>query len=81
MVLARLRTGGGGGGRRGRDDDDDEEGDDDEDGWGASRRVPKKWYETVVEPVDAGVRLERSGDFGPVRPRPFVKASTLHGKY
>lgn len=68
MLLAR--SGGGGGRRRVPDeDDDDEDGEEDEDEdpyWGPSRRKPKQWYDVVTEPQEAGVRLERAGEFGPV---------------
>ncbi|KAK4693474.1 DDB1- and CUL4-associated factor 11, partial [Phenoliferia sp. Uapishka_3] len=71
MVQARVAGAAAGGRNRRRpdddDDDDQEEEEDDEDGpyWGAQRRKTKAWYEPVLEPVEAGVRLERSGDFGP----------------
>lgn len=68
MLLAR--SGGGGGRRRVPDEDeDDEEGEEDEDEdpyRGPSRRKPKQWYDVVTEPQEAGVRLERAGEFGPV---------------
>lgn len=55
------------------DDDDEEEEDEDEDAeedggyWGPTRRKAKQWYEPVTIPREAGVNLERSGEFGPVR--------------
>lgn len=73
MLQARFGVGAGGGGGGETDDAEDEEEEDDDDGlrgmWGGSgrrRRTPKSWYPVVTEPVEAGVRLERSGDFGPV---------------
>lgn len=70
MLLAR---GAGGRNRRGaQQDDEEEEGedeDDDDDGnpyWGPSRKATKQWYEAVIEPKEAGVNLERGGEFGPV---------------
>ncbi|KAL8278391.1 hypothetical protein RQP46_009283 [Phenoliferia psychrophenolica] len=66
MVLARLRTGGQGRRRRGEDDDSEDDDEDDGPAWGQQRGPrDRKWYEDVLEPIEAGVQLERSGDFGP----------------
>jgi hypothetical protein len=72
MLQARLRSGGGmmGGDQDEDEDFEDVDDDDDEDerGFGGMRRRrPKKYYEPVTEPLDAGVSLERSGQFGIVR--------------
>ncbi|KAI5480392.1 WD repeat protein [Pseudohyphozyma bogoriensis] len=70
----------------GGDEDDEEEEDEDEDEeyddglssyWGNARAKQKQWYEPVTEPVAAGVRLERSGDWGP----PPVKYSNRKLKH
>ncbi|GAA6041985.1 hypothetical protein JCM8097_009131 [Rhodosporidiobolus ruineniae] len=36
------------------------------DWWGPTRRNPKQYYPIIKEPEEAGMRLERSGAFGPV---------------
>lgn len=69
-LLAQTFSGGGRGGAAaasaaedGAEDISDEGSDD---GWGPTRRRPKQWYPVHKEPQEAGVRLERSGDFGPL---------------
>ncbi|KAK4055503.1 secretory subunit [Microbotryomycetes sp. JL201] len=52
------------------DDDEDEDDDDDyEPFWGASRRKFKNWYPKQDGPAESGIKLLRSGDFGPAPPR------------
>jgi hypothetical protein len=53
------------------DDDDNEDDDDDDDGWadGVDPSTFSSFFPKVTEPVEAGVQLAQSGDFGPLRTR------------
>lgn len=61
--MMEARFGGGGGG----DDDeeeDDEDDDDEEEEWGQPRRSQKRYYDEVTVAQEAGINLERGGEFG-----------------
>ncbi|SCV70734.1 BQ2448_3496 [Microbotryum intermedium] len=66
------------------DDDDDEEGEDsggyDDPYWGPASRTTKNYYDIPKEPVPAGVRLERSGEFGPP-PKKYAESERKFGDY
>lgn len=58
--------GGGGGGDDDEDDEDEDDEDDEEEEWGQPRRSPKRYYDEVTVAQDAGINLERGGEFGSV---------------
>lgn len=81
----RRSAGAGGGRRRINDDDDDDDdienddSDDDEYGapsWGPPKRRNKQYYDIPTEPQEPGVKLERSGEFGPVSRRVVTSDKT-----
>ncbi|KDE07957.1 hypothetical protein MVLG_01863 [Microbotryum lychnidis-dioicae p1A1 Lamole] len=62
------------------DDDGEDSGGYDDPYWGPARRTTKNYYEIPKEPVPAGVRLERSGEFGPP-PRKYAATERKFGDY
>ncbi|KAM0751222.1 WD40 repeat-like protein [Meredithblackwellia eburnea MCA 4105] len=86
MLEARFGGRGGAARRRAGGDDDEEDDDDDDDeddgshGWWGPPRPAKKWYPDVLEPIDKGVKLERSGEWGPP-PASYLKATNKFHTY
>lgn len=72
MLEQRFGRSAGGGDDDDDEEDDDDDGDDsDDDGgigayWGGGRRKKKVYYDIIEGPQDAGVNLERGGEFGMV---------------
>lgn len=72
MLEQRFGRSAGGGDDDDDEEDEDDDGDDsDDDGgigayWGGGRRKKKVYYDIIEGPQDAGVNLERGGEFGMV---------------